>query len=164
MRTLTTVLALLVLIAGAITGCAQPYYMKTKFVPGSTDWAKGKGTATIKGEAFMMTMRGTPRTCAGRSVTLVPATAYTAEVVRAQGGRFVSTVVRDPNEIVPTRLARCNARGEFVFLDLPAGDWIVMSTVFWSAGSGLGSSVEGGMMHEVVTTRDNQESTVILAE
>lgn len=148
----------------AIAGCAQPYHMKTKFEPGSTDWAKGDGTATIEGQGFMMTMGGTPRTCAGRRVTLTPATAYTIELTSASLKPFVSTIVHDPNEVIPTRATTCNVRGEFTFRNLPAGNWIVLTSALWVAGVGRYSSVEGGLIFEFVTTKENKTSEVLVTQ
>jgi hypothetical protein len=90
---LLTVLALV-----AFTGCAAAPPARKGAMPISTPftdaafapWA-GTGNASIEGEAFMRTIGGDVKTCAGQSVILMPNNPYSQQAFAYHVGKWYGT-------------------------------------------------------------------------
>lgn len=125
-----TLIALVV--ASALVGCAQkPYVIQNTYDPSEYQWSNAKGTASILGQAFMRTVGGDVKTCAGAPVFLVPDTRYVEEIVRA--GAEGKTL--PPHEQLSSfaKQTLCTLDGSFEFRDLAAGRWFVYTAVSWKA-------------------------------
>ena len=60
----------------------------------------------------------------------MPDTAYTRELLEpAQSGRYASVANFDPRYFQYRRTARADGNGAFLFRDIPAGDYIVQTSV-----------------------------------
>ena len=101
------------------------------------------GNNTIRGGAFIKKRDGAVVTCAGGEAILLPVTAYVSERVRhiydniergyaphhkVHGIQYANT---PPEYLALWRRAACDARGDFVFHHLQAGDYFVAATVDW---------------------------------
>ncbi len=66
----------------------------------------------------------------------------------------------DPRYKALLRQSRCDARGNFAFRDLPAGDWYVVTGDFWTVG---GNQKRDGLLRRV-TVSEGQALKVFLTE
>jgi hypothetical protein len=103
--------------------------MQTPFAVGDlTPWL-GQGPASLHGQAFLKTVGGDVKTCAGARVLLLPATPYVDELLaKAKAGISVQT---EPRLIAYSRSTICDAQGNFSFAALPAQRWYVLTSVTW---------------------------------
>ena len=151
----------------ALCGCAAPPARQmTPFVEADFAPWLGEGPATLRGQAFLKTVGGDVKTCAGEAVALLPANAYDREVVEnIQSGRGVAPgVVQQTSGYV--RITTCDAQGNFSFTDLPTRDWFVVTRVAWGVPTGsilVPMDTQGGDVVRFVSLRagDNQ---VIIAQ
>jgi hypothetical protein len=89
----------------------------------------GNGPSNLRGQAFLKTVGGDVKTCAGEFVVLLPATPYVDEVI-AKGKAAVSADV-DSRLMTYSRKTICDAQGNFSFAGLPAQRWYVLTLVTW---------------------------------
>src|SRR5690348_10625074 len=105
-----------------LTGCARaPYTIQAHLDPDELAWANQQGTGTIMGQAFMKTVGGDVKTCAGNTVQLVPASAYTREMTAAARAGASAWANRDPRLTQYIRSTKCDAQGNFSFNAVPGG-------------------------------------------
>jgi hypothetical protein len=136
----------------------------------AAQYIKQSGSNTLKGSGFMRQQGGGVVTCAGQTVTLLPATPYANERMTILFGPGQSGINRlrnirftpDPPEYKDlTRATKCDAQGNFLFEELADGDYFVAVTVQWSAGP---YSLQGGnLMHRVRLSGGKQTSIVMSA-
>lgn len=121
----------------------------------------GDGTASIKGQAFLRQNGGGVVTCAGAEVFAFPATDYFQPIrypLRAliEGGT-------DSIDNAAKRLVRrtmCDAQGNFEIANLPAGEWIVITSVEWS----VGYRSQGGYLKKLATAATAAAPAIYLTE
>lgn len=116
----------------AISGCAaaQSYTITTSFNEADFLPYTGKGPATLNGQAFMKTVGGDVKTCAGNKVYLMPGTPYNDEIIAHSHGN-VSMANRDERASKYLRTGICDVSGKFTFEQLPAKKWYVLVDVTW---------------------------------
>lgn len=114
------------------------------------------GKASLDGEAFGKTEGGEVKTCAGEKVLLAPNTDYDVQVIT--GWQFLRTD-RALQLAGPAakywKETDCDSQGKFTFDDLPAGKWIIITTVKFLN--------QGGLVAKKVTTTDNKKAKVIIS-
>jgi hypothetical protein len=103
---------------------AMPPFAVADFAP----WS-GSGPATLHGQAFLKTVGGDVKTCAGSRVVLLPATPY-VDALLAKGKAAIS-VQADPRLASYARTTICDAQGNFSLAGLPAQRWYVLTSVTW---------------------------------
>jgi hypothetical protein len=103
--------------------------MNVPFIVGElAPWA-GNGPANLRGQAFLKTVGGDVKTCAGERVLLLPGIPYVDELFeKAKGGISASP---DPQLMSYVRSTICDAQGNFSFAQLPAQRWYVVTRVTW---------------------------------
>jgi hypothetical protein len=101
----------------------------TPFDPGNFITWSGDGSASLHGQAFLKTVGGDIKTCAGEVVLLLPGTPYVDELL-AKGEAGVS-VSPDPRLISLSHRTVCDAQGNFSLSRLPAQKWYVLTRVTW---------------------------------
>lgn len=127
--------------------------MRSPFVAGELEpWAKG-GAANLRGQAFLKTMGGDIKTCAGEHVLLLPVAAYVDEFLSKRKAGI--SVDGDPRLQPYTRTTICDAQGNFSFAGLPELRWYVLTDVTWGAPE---TNQQGGVLMQAVTLApgDNQ--------
>lgn len=150
-----------VIFAVVLGGCAtvQQYTISVPFDRTQAAALMLAGNNTIHGNAFMRQKGGGVVSCAGSTVTLVPATAYADERTGALYGRGDSGMTRKSFQFQPdypeyrtlTKTTTCDSSGNFQFNDVADGDFFVVTTVSWTAGA---YNVQGGsLMHKVGRSR-----------
>lgn len=121
----------------------------------------GSGNNSIEGQAFLRQKSGGVVTCAGNSVFLFPATDFFREVLQIvkSGRKTGKTSVdrRTVQEII--RESKCNTQGGFKFDNLPDGDWIVATDIFWKTGR----LRQGGAVSSEIGTNDGHTSEIIMS-
>jgi hypothetical protein len=103
--------------------------MHAPFVVGDfAPWA-GSGPSSLHGQAFLKTVGGNVKTCAGARVLLLPATPYVDELLAKKNAGI--SVDADSRLKSYTRVTICDAQGNFSFAGLPAQRWYVATSVTW---------------------------------
>lgn len=98
------------------------------------------GTSTVQGQVFMTTRGGDVIYGAGSPVYLLPMTKYASYKMQ---GEFDINISNDPVLVRYTRQKRADAAGNFEFSNVPAGDYLVISTVTWEAPTGYMTEASG---------------------
>jgi hypothetical protein len=155
----------------ALSACAvqKPYVITTKFDPAEVAWSTKPGTASIHGQAFMKTVGGDVKTCAGNEVDLIPFNSYVTEQQDAvhHGLTWGGFSYLDPARKVAWRTTRCNAQGDFVFSNIPAGHWLIETTATWGAvGQGwIGPEIQrqGGVLNQEATLSADEHKDMVLS-
>lgn len=137
------------------------YEPQTKFSSADNAWALKKGTSSISGQGFLKAQGGFIQTAAGETVTLVPKSPYTDEIVSVtrQDGFFedYSGVQKDPQYEPFRRVIVADKNGAFRFEGLPVGDWYIATRVIWFTRDQLGQvALNGGLLWGVLTTTEGQ--------
>lgn len=148
-----------------LSACEAPrYVMSQSFDAEEHSRAMRSGTAVLRGQAFLRTVGGEVRTCAGLRVNLIPATNYTVELATvSQSGLYSQIVNIDQRIHQYVRHTICGVDGSFTFRDLPPGDWIVQATVVWGVPVSSYRTVrQGGDVVGRATTRTDQTTEVVL--
>lgn len=121
----------------AVGGCRGGSDVTAALDPAEAKHVEERGDNTIHGRTFLETASGDRLTCAGMPVTLIPASQYASGVMEKVYGStkkgFTSTEPDlgelDAQYARYTRESTCNQHGEFSFLDIPDGDYYVVSLV-----------------------------------
>ena len=136
---------------------APEYVIRTSFDEAAFAPYAGRGDANLRGEAYAQLPGGRVVMAADSEVVLVPDTAYTRELLEpAQSGRYTGVANFDPRYFQYRRTARTDGNGAFVFRDIPAGDYIVQTSV---VDSSTGQSV---FLHRRVTVRQGAGTNVLM--
>lgn len=167
----------LIFITGALAGCASPPVakvpMKNGWNPNEVVWSIGDGTATLTGSAALLTKGGDVKTCATRVVTLTPFSTYSAErIARIYGNTWKGFSDRgDPTlperyyeATRKDRTTTCDGQGNFIFENLPAGDYFVITGVSWQTPTSYGGlSMQGGVLMIQVKLETGKTKKVVLS-
>ena len=157
-----------VVIAGVASACVppsldpepQPIVLQGSAVADEYAPYMKPGSSAINGQSFLTTRGGDVKLGAGRVVTLDPATTYAAEWFKRTGGeiRMFDLIPPDSLFAQARRTTVVDAQGKFRFANLPAGQYIVRSTVTWENGV----STQGGVVAEIVTLAAAEQQDLIL--
>lgn len=129
-------------------------------------FAQGTGTATIEGQAFLKTRGGDVKYGAGNNVYLLPHTPHTFAWLT----RVISDLKNAPslNPVVDsvTRRTVASGDGRFRFENVPAGQYLVVTTVTWGAPVGYGGALvtQGGFIGRTVTAESGKTVTTIVTQ
>lgn len=136
--------------------------MQSRFEGADHDPYLRPGTAVVDGQALFQETGGDRVTCARRGVLMLPATPFFKEALDIlAAGRQPDVGSRlSPRYKALLRQSVCDARGRFAFRDLPAGDWYVVTEVFWRAGSDR----QGGGLMRRVAVEEGQVQEVLLTD
>lgn len=169
----SAVLALVsaVILAGCVASAPKKVVsLQTAFNADEVAWFQTKGTATISGNALLLTQGGVPRTCAGREVTLFPAGAYAKE--RMQGfygsttqgfiGAYSQQVEMENNPayLAVGATAICDSQGNFEFKQLPAGEYFLTTLVLWR----VNYQWQGGRLMQGFKLREGENKKIVMTQ
>jgi hypothetical protein len=92
---------------------------------------KGPGPANIIGQAFYKLPSGRVLTCAGATISLLPAAGYNLEAMQSfgMGKGYPENYNKSAMRFV--RKTTCDSAGHFTFQSLPANNWIIMTHLSW---------------------------------
>jgi hypothetical protein len=149
------------ILSGCATATVPPPQLTSTFNASDFEWSTAKGNNTINGSALLRTRGGDVKTCAGYDVTLVPANAYSREVVSSP---YAANI--DPTYSSYIRRTVCDPQGKFTFSSLPTGSYIVSTKVTWEvpqmAGGYSYMSTQGGPMLQEVSVSGGQAQEIVL--
>lgn len=138
------------------------------------------GTATINGQAFVVvrggdvlldgmgyltTISDNARTASGNDVTLDPATPYAMDWYMKTGTslRRFGTVPRDRAFRAARRTTIADESGKFKFENLPAGRYIVRTTITWQTPrDSYRMMTQGGVASAVIDLAEGEQKIVII--
>lgn len=151
-----------------LTGCAPPAPVTAPrplvaLDLASVAWAADSGTATVEGQAFLKTRGGDVKYGAGNTVYLVPNTPHTFDWFTRVSRDYSNAPELDPAINKVTRKTLASGDGRFRFERVPAGSYIVVTTVQWGAPVGYRGSLvaQGGFVGAAVTAESGKTTTVI---
>jgi len=159
----------LLLVAGVLpvlSACSSTErpHMLTPFV--DTDFSRWKGTgdASLMGQAFVKLPSGRVVTCAGETVSLLPATGYNMELEQAldQGAGMPDDYSKRARAY--DHKTTCDGAGRFSFENVPALNWIVLTRVNWQESSFyplMGPEDKGGFLYQEKTLDDGANKVVL---
>ena len=155
----------------AATSVAADYYPYSK-----------AGTASINGQAFVVvrggdvlldtrgyltTISDNVRTASSSDVTLDPATPYAMDWYMKSGTslRRFGNVPKDPRFRAARKTAIADESGKFTFDRLPAGRYIVRTTITWQTPrDSYRMMTQGGVASAVVDLAEGEEKTLIIRQ
>jgi hypothetical protein len=68
----------------------------------------------------------------------------------------------DPRAGKYSKTTTCDGQGNFEFKDLPPGNYILVSSVFWGIPTGYGIRQTGGEIRKDVTLKEGEKLKVLL--
>ena len=138
------------------------------------------GTAVIDGQAFVVirggdvlldtrgyltTLSDNARTASGRDVTLDPATPYAMAWYMKEGTslRRFANVPKDPAFRAARKTTVADDAGKFKFEGLPAGRYIVRTTITWQTPrDSYRMMTQGGVASIVIDLAEGEQKTLII--
>ena len=163
--------SIMLLVFLVIAGCmGRTIETTVPFDPNEVAYINKSGSATIDGQAFLRQNGGGVVTCAGETVTLIPAGQYATQRMSqifgdVKGGRInayqgANQDNIDPRYLTMVRTTACDAEGDFVFNKVANGDYYVATRVVWSVPGSYVS--EGGGLARRVSIRGGRSTRVLL--
>ncbi|MFZ2619852.1 MAG: hypothetical protein WAX89_03170 [Alphaproteobacteria bacterium] len=157
-----------------LTGCAafEPVKINTPFDAVATKKLLIEGKNIVKGNAFISQRNGGLVTCAGKSVSLTPATGYAKERMIAIYGSedvgYSSAFSGKKPKFEPdvpeysslSKETLCNVRGEFMFDKVADGEFYITVGVLWRVDAYFD---EGGYLMKKVSVSDGETKDITLA-
>lgn len=142
----------------SLVSCASRVKLTTTFNPENLEWVKKKGKYRVSGESFAMTIGGTPKTCAGKWVYLIPVSDYSSEIMmkaykstemgkRTDKGYVIENI--DPQFDEYTLKAQCSSTGQFSFKNVPKGEYFLESKFQWYVGGQYSTFQNVAVMRKV---------------
>lgn len=162
MKNLLIVVATLGVTACVPSTPAPPPSPLVAFDPASAEWSKGVGTATVEGQAFLKTRGGDVKYGAGNTVLLIPNVPHTFDwYARITSTNPKSAGVLDDRASALIRKTTAGGDGRFKFENVPAGPYLILTTVTWETGSSyLGT--QGGFVGAPAQAVDGKTTDVIV--
>lgn len=157
-----------------VTACAttKTYETHTSFDEAAAKRMLEAGKNKITGSALVRQNGGGTVTCAGQQVTLIPATEYARERIRAIYSNEVSGYISAfgaktykfipdvPNYQLNTKTAVCDAQGFFSFPDLADGEFFVTTWITWQVNAYV---PEGGGLMKRISLKGGKTENIVLA-
>ena len=155
----------------AASSVSADYYPYTK-----------SGSSSINGQAFVVvrggdvlldtrgyltTLSDNARTAAGNDVTLDPATPYAMEWYMKTGMslRRFGDMPKDATFRAARKKAIADESGKFSFSGLPAGRYIIRTTITWQTPrDSYRMMTQGGVASAVIDLAEREEKTVIIKQ
>ena len=155
-------LPLIAIVAGCATLPPAPPAPLVAFNPDEARWAAGTGTAIVEGQAFLKTRGGDVKYGAGNTVYLIPHTPHSFDwMVRVTSNRIDSTKV-DPQMEKLVKRTTASGDGRFKFENLPAGPYLVITSVTWEVPGRYSSYTQGGYLGTTVSATEGETVSVIV--
>jgi hypothetical protein len=123
-------------------------------------WA-GTGNASIRGQAFLKTVGGDVKTCAGQQVVLIPDNAYSREMISAASINRGDPPNLDGRVNLYARREICDAQGGFSFENVKPNKWIALSRVTWGAPSQYSVNQQGGTMEKRIDAHPGENRLIL---
>jgi hypothetical protein len=123
------------------------------------------GDVLLDGQGYLTTISDNARTASGSDVTLDPATPFAMDWYMESGTslRRFSNAPKDPAFRAARRTTVADEAGKFTFENLPAGRYIVRTTITWQTPrDSYRMMTQGGVASAVIDLADGEQKNVIL--
>lgn len=158
-------LRLILMASLVLTGCITTEKMVNTYNPSEYAKYDQAGAAEIKGQAFLKTAGGEVRFAAGETVSLIPATTYSEEIIGYyQNYKFIRPANVDSRWHNHFRKTTADGNGNFEFSNLPAGRYYLECPIYWSVSNGYVSEETGHTVYKKVELHDSDKVKVILTD
>lgn len=135
----------------ALSAC-QVYHLNKRLTDAERSQYGGIGTASIAGQAFLVTRGGDVKYGAARKVNLYPAVPYVYEALIHFNTLDSATQAQVRAELAPlTRTVVGDGLGHFKFEKLPAGDYYVECRIFWEVARPYHTETTGSTILKLVS-------------
>lgn len=159
-------------VADTLAEPVAPVHMLTPYFEDDFRFWKGTGPAGLTGEASLKRADGRVATCAGETVTLLPATQYNMELEQVLGKGTGYPPDYHKQAHVYNRETACDPTGHFRFEKIPSGvKWIVLTRIAWQETSdvpGISSltaivtdTSKGGYVYQELVLHDGSNAVVL---
>ena len=123
-----------------------------------------KGSATIRGQAFIKTKGGDLKFAGGKEVLLNPVTSYSLQWWET--AYLNNKLMEDPDSKIYDYIKKqiADGSGKFEFNKVPAGEYIIATKVTWQTSPGDSGSMvrQGGHVAKRIVVKDGDEIDVVL--
>ncbi len=160
----TRILALLVVpIVFGLSACAIA--PSVPFADADFASFEGHGHATLEGSALGRTRGGAAKTCAGNIVYLAPANPYDDQVVGKLALLSAADTFAGP-AMRYWRKTACDAEGKFIFRNVPAEEWYVLTSIEYEVlGPSVGTTEsQGGLLMRKVALAQGDNDVVLTTD
>ena len=149
------------------------YRGEFQFSDRETRFIHRKGSGMIFGKAFLKREEDKGMmTCAGSEVLLIPATSYSSERIRFFYGNtkkgFSKKMQRledGPKRYYENRReAKCDRRGRFQFMNVPEGQYYVITSIYWKVESLAGEFKKGGEIMKRIELKKGEKKQLMIYE
>ena len=123
------------------------------------------GDVLLDGQGYLTTISDNARTASGSDVTLDPATPFAMDWYTKSGTslRRFANAPKDAAFRAARRTAVADESGKFTFTNLPAGRYIVRTTITWQTPrDSYRMMTQGGVASAVIDIAEGEAKTVIL--
>jgi len=151
-----------VLLVLAFASCAgQKPIQRIPFPQSEYDALPKKGTAIVRGQAFLKTIGGDVKKAAGEMVLLNPVTSYSQQWFDVVYWRNGSLTDQDPSYMQYVRTTVADAEGRFTFKEVPAGRYFLTTRIVWGVPTRGGLAYQGGYVAKQITVVDGEMEIIL---
>jgi len=163
MRAMISILALCAMACTLpVAAPPTPPAPLVEFSPAEIAWAQGSGTATVEGQAFLKTRGGDVKYGAGEQVLLIPNSAQSFDWYIKRTATRDDVSPMDPTLRALVRTTIAGGDGKFKFENLPAGPYLVVTSVTWEAPTSYGLSTQGGYIGAQALAEAGKTTSIII--
>ncbi|MHB9075593.1 MAG: hypothetical protein ACYC6G_18975 [Desulfobaccales bacterium] len=155
-------MVLLLIFQIGCAGAPKPsVQLSTTFVEADHIPYAKNGTGSISGQAFLKTVGGDVKYGAGSSVFLIPNTPYYIEYFKhAASGHTIQNI--DPKAGNYVRQTVGDGQGKFEFVNVPPGEYILLTEVTWGVPTQYGIRKSGGDIVKSISMKDGDKLKILL--
>ncbi|HEX8280546.1 MAG TPA: hypothetical protein VF551_04155 [Chthoniobacterales bacterium] len=124
--------------------------------------ARERASATVRGQAFGITLRGDVKHAGGATIWLYPVTPLTTEWHEAVVRHGRQLPLSDPRMRQLARMESADLEGRFEFRGLPPGDYYVVSLLSAGVKTGYAMQPRGIVLHNQVHVEAGETQRVSL--
>ena len=152
----------IVLTSGCALNTPAPAPRQAQFIEGEYAPYANRGSSSIAGQVFLRTRGGEVRYGAGSDVYVNPVTSYSTEwwSRAVVGGRQLQAA--DPRTGPYQHTARADGEGRFLITGLSAGEYYVVSSVYWEVPNRYGLERTGGNVGRRIRLGDGVRVDLVL--
>jgi len=154
---------------GAASAIAADYYPYSKpgtaNIDGQAFVVVRGGDVTLDTKGYLTTISDNTRTASGNDVTLDPATPFAMDWYMKSGTslRRFGNVPKDQAFRAARKTTIADDEGKFKFTGLPAGRYIIRTTITWQTPrDSYRMMTQGGVASAVIDLAEGEQKTVIL--